>query len=516
MVADAPHILPDASLPNYAQDPDRQRAWFALALPAVMALLVTLVPLIGKAAFGPIVLTLVPLVLWAAFRDTERALYVYIAWCWMDGTIRGLVDQNVVAIVARDLILGSVVVGWGLQRLQTRHQNPLRCPPGTLLIALFVINCLLQIFNPYSLGLVQSIGGLKLHLSTVPLVFLAYDTLRRREQVRAFFLFLTLATLVIGLVSLVQYVQGQDWTWAHFPGTKQVISQTMRSATQSVQISEIASFKPPGTTGFGGGTAAFLGLLFPLPFALVMLAGSQRFSKFWRIAFLGIMLAFIVIIFINSLRSALVMAVVGIILVGVLIGGRLRARVLLAMAACFVLGLAAMTYSANLSQGGVTDRFASTFANPVDALHQDRSTFFDQAGFILVHSPLGVGLGRTGAAAGRLGSDAQDTLGFSTFSEAYLGNIMFETGILGGILITCIMLFFLVRGYQSSVQLQSADDKFLLTALVAVLGVIFANFFVSPILVSLPGSVIFWVFGGMILRVFPVSGARLIKAKVAA
>ena len=138
----------------------------------------------------------------------------------MDGTIRGLVDQNAVVIVARDLVLGIVVVGWGLQRLQNRHQNPLRFPPVSLLVTLFVIDCLLQVANPYSLGIIQSIGGLKLHLSAIPLLFIGYDVIRRREQIRALFVFLTLATLVVGLVSFVQYLGGQDWTWAHFPWNK--------------------------------------------------------------------------------------------------------------------------------------------------------------------------------------------------------------------------------------------------------------------------------------------------------
>ena len=503
MVADAPHILPDASLPNPAQDPDRQRAWFALALPAVMVLLMTLVPLAGKAAFGPIVLTLVPLVLWAAFRDTERALYVYIAWCWMDGTIRGLVDQNAVAIVARDLVLGIVVVGWGLQRLQNRHQNPLRFPPVSLLVTLFVIDCLLQLANPYSLGLIQSIGGLKLHLSAIPLLFIGYDVIRRREQMRALFVFLTLATLVVGLVSFVQYLGGQDWTWAHFPGTKEVISQNMRSMVKGEQISDIASFKPPGTTGFGGGTSIFPAFMFPLTFALSMLSGDLKFSPRVKLCFYAILMAFIVIILINSVRSALVIAFCGVTVTVILIGSRLRARMRTSLIACAVLALGAWTISQSVSQGGVTNRFGSTLSNPTGALQDDRQTFFDNGLNIVSLSPFGVGLGRTGAAGARLGGGGGDTLGFTPFSEAYLGTIIFETGILGAIFITGILIMFMVLGYRAMVRLQEPDDRFLTASILSVFVVIFANFFVSPILLGPPGTVLFWLLGGALLRVYP-------------
>ena len=513
MLTDASQNFPRAASLLVSQDKDQQRTWFVLVLPALMAFLLALVPLLGSMAAGPMLLVLVPLVLWTAFRDTERAVYVYIAWCWIDGTLRGLLNSDPVSIVARDIVLGIIVVGWGCQRLQSRAQDPILYPPGSLLIALFVINCLLQVANPYSLGLIQSIGGLKMHLSAIPLLFVAYDVFRRRSQVRALFLFLTLATLVIGILSFVQYVEGQAWTWAHFPGTKQVISQQMNAQHAGVKIGELATFKPPGTTGFGGGTATFVGLIFPLTFALAMLSEKNGFSQRSKSVFLGILMAFVVIILINSIRSALVMAVTGVIFLGVVVGGRLRARVLVGMLVCLVLGMIALTYSANLSGGGVTDRFSSTFADPVDALHQDRRTFFDDAVFIAVHSPMGVGLGRIGAAAGRLGS-GKSNLDFAVFSEAYLGDMMFETGIIGGVLITAIALMLILRGYHSMVRLQQPDDRFLAAGILAVLFVVFANFFVAPILLGPPGSVLFWLLGGVLLRVFAPSNRVLLQVKV--
>ena len=199
---------------------DQKRFWFVLAFPAVLAVLVALVPVIGAAAAGPFLLVLVPLVLWAAFRDTERAIYVYFAWCWLDGTIRGLLHSSAVSIVARDIVLGVIVVGWGAQRLFNRHQDPIRVPPGTLLVALFAVNCLLQVFNPFAVSLVQSIGGLKLHLSAIPLLFLGYDVIRRPAQVRSLFLFLALITLIMGCVSYAQYAHGPSWTTRTFPELK--------------------------------------------------------------------------------------------------------------------------------------------------------------------------------------------------------------------------------------------------------------------------------------------------------
>ena len=484
-----------------AADPDERRFWFALAFPAVLACLVMLVTVIGTAAVVPFLLVLVPLVAWSAFRDTERALYVYFAWCWLDGTLRGLMHSSPVSIVARDIVLGIIVVGWGVQRLQNRHRDPIRYPPGTLLVALFAINCLLQFFNPFAAGLVQSIGGLKMHLSAIPLLFLGYDVLRRPAQVRSLFVFLTLLTLIVGAASYAQYVQGPSWTWAHFPGSKDTIGSNLSTTPLGTVRGMTATFKPPGTTTGGGGAGAYVGIIFPLAFMLPLLSGRLRFSKAARAGLAAILLAFLVIIFVNAVRSALVSAFCGVLISGLLVGGKLRGRMLAAMAVCLVLGGIAYNVSQGVSQGGVTDRFATTFADPVDALHQDRRTFFDDAVFIFLNSPTGVGLGRVGGAGGRLGAGGSDP-GFTVFSEAYLGSIMYETGIIGGILITGLALSFLVRGYLALGRLSDPDAKFLATAIVAVLAIIFANFFVTPILLGPPGSVLFWLLGGILLRVF--------------
>ena len=199
---------------------DSRLARFAVMLPLLMALLLALVPVLGAGAKLPFLLALAPLVLWYAFVDTERAIYVYIAWCWMDGTIRGVFDSNPVAIVARDIVMGVIVVGWAAQRLGTLSTDRWRPPPGTLLVVLFIINAVLQLFNPFSLGLIQSLGGLKVHLAPLPLFFIAYDVIRRRGQIRSLFLFLTLATVVISLVSILQYEQGRAGLLPIFPEQK--------------------------------------------------------------------------------------------------------------------------------------------------------------------------------------------------------------------------------------------------------------------------------------------------------
>ena len=500
MISEASQPFPRAAASPLTRDTDQRRAWFVFALPAVMIVLLILVSLIGRAAAVPFLLVLVPLVLWSAFRDTERAIYVYIAWCWMDGTIRGVFGSNPVIAVARDLILAVITVGWAVQRLGALNTDRLRPPPGTLLVALFTVNALLQIFNPFSLGLVQSLGGLKVHLSPLPLFFIAYDVIRRRGQVRSLFLFLTLATVVISLVSIVQYEQGRDWTFAHFPGAKEVISLNVNASAGSGLNSD-DTFKPPGTTTFGGGTASFAGFVFPLTFVMLLLSRGARLSSRMRGFFGLILFCFIITFFVNSLRSALVEAALCVAACSMFVGSRTRKRVLAGVGFCLVLGMIGWGTSQTITHGGSSDRFGSLLTNPQKALHDDRKTFFDQFGDIVTKAPMGVGLGRTGAVAGHFGTISTD-IGFTAFSEAYLGSMIYETGIIGAILISLIALSFLVRGYAALQRLTDVDDKLLAAALFSILFTLVANFFFQPVLLVLPGSVLFWLFGAVLLRVY--------------
>jgi hypothetical protein len=489
------------SEPSSAKTPTIRlsRDGFALMLTGLMAVLLLLVPLIGKDTKVLFLLALVPLILWTAFADTEKAFYVYFTWLWMDGTIRGLFDSNPLTVLARDIIIFTILLGWGVRRLQTRERDPIRVPPGTVLVILFMIDCLLQVANPDSLGLLTCIGGFKMHLGYLPLLFIGYDVFRRREQIRPLLLFLTLATLIIGMVSVVQYQRGPAWTYAHFPGSKQVISQNLNDI-QATSDNQVTTFKPPGTTTFGGGVGEFIGTILPLTFALVLLSKSRRFSPTQRLALGGCIFAFIVMLFFNSVRSALVDAVIGCVFCGIFAGGKIAGRATLAGIFCLLIGIIGFNYANSTSNGHATARFATTFSDPNQALHADRKTFFDQFGYLVTNAPFGVGIGRVGGASQlNSGPEAKQN---SIFCEAYLGNMIAETGIPGALLIFCIAIFYLYCGYTNIRALRDEDDKLLASGILAVLAVMFANFFVSPVLLGIPDGPLFWLFSAILLRIY--------------
>lgn len=475
---------------------------FALGLSALMALLLASVPVMGSSSKVLFLLTLLPLVLFNACVNTERAILLYVAWCWMDGVIRGVMGGGPVAILARDIVLTIVVVCWAGRRLRTRSFDPIRLPPGGLLIALFVVECLLQIANPYSLGLLSSLAGLKVHLSTIPLLFIGYDTFRRRDQAYALVVFLSLATLIIGGVSFLQYVEGREWTWAHFPGSSDAILQNAHVTTLGNHVATSGLFRPPGTTGAGGFTGVFVGYIFPLTFSLALISRKLTLRAPVKLLVSGILFAFIVFIFINSVRVALFDALFGVVLCATLIGGRLRYRAFVVLGAAVLIGAAAWTYTAGISGGGVADRFASTFSDPVSTLHGDRKTMFEEFSDVATRAPFGVGLGRVGAAAGHLGTAGDDSLGFTVFSESYVDTMVFETGLIGAFLITFVAIYFAVVGFRVLQRLKTNDDRCIAASLLASYCVLVCCFPFLPVLMGPPGSILFWLYPSVLLGVY--------------
>lgn len=504
----SPAISLNRTIPRVNLRFEREPLRYAVTIAVLMACFLTLVPILREQSRFVFLIVFVPLVIWTSFTDTGKAIYLYIAWCWMDGTIRGIFDNDVIAVLARDIVLIIVLIGWASIRMPNRTRDPIRLPPASALIGLFVINCLLQMANPDSPGFLQSLGGLKEILTPIPLIFISYDVFRRREQCIGLLVFLTLATAIMGAVFVVQYWMGRDWTWAHFPGSQLVIDQLGHATGRGFKLSDMAEFRAPGTTTIGGMPAYYAAIITPMTFALSMLTKNSGISLQARVCFVAMLFMFVVIIFLSSVRSSLVISISSTVVCTLLVGGRLRTRALMILAVFGFIAYGALTFTTNVTEGGVTDRFESMISDPIDTLHSDRKTMFDEIGDVVTRSPLGVGLGRTGAVNGHYKTDTME-LGFSVFSESYIDAMIFETGVPGAILIVAIACTYLFLGFRIAMRKRN-EDRLIVAAILAQLIIIFALFPFANVLAGPPGSVLFWMMFGVLHGVYGKGSSRAV------
>jgi len=104
-------------------------------------------------------------------RRMATALLI-LGYLSIEGFLKMLSNYNQVVHVGLDIIVLALAMVLVLQAVvrQRMHLDEL---PYTRLILVYAIWMMLQVFNPYSPGLIQSLASFKVHLTMVPLYFIA-------------------------------------------------------------------------------------------------------------------------------------------------------------------------------------------------------------------------------------------------------------------------------------------------------------------------------------------------------
>jgi hypothetical protein len=429
---------------------------------------------------------------------------VLLAYLSIEGFLKLLSNYNRVVHIGFDVIVLSLA---GLLVLQAvmEHRAHLDELPFTKLILVYALWMILQVLNPFSPGILQSIASFKIHLTMVPLYFIAATLFRNTEDIIKFMFGLTIIALVPYSMSLVQYALG--------PSSFLDLSPRFWS-----NISYFHEFRPFGTSAVPGGSSVFAYLIVPLSVALLALSGIRRGIK--PIALLSILLAagtFVV----SGVRQVLLGCVLAVVAMAVLLMMRRSGRVAFIGALLALIGfggyvgvttfLRPMATEAVLRdprapeiwrQRDVTQRMltlshASVYResrdNPIPTIWKRASKF-----------PFGAGLGRTGSALGAFkeqvavdvnSAAVQNEIGWA---DNFVADMIAEGGIPA-----VIMLLWILFGmtYQAFRLARQATDPVIIVTAAAMAGFylsIIAMSWGSQPLLGNPITAFFWFFSGMV------------------
>jgi len=402
-------------------------------------------------AIIPVVLALVAI--WLGRRLATALLIM--AYLSVEGFLKLLSNYNPVVHVGLDIIVLALALVLVLQAVAQRraHLDEL---PYTRLILAYGLWVVLQLFNPYSPGLVQSLAAFKVHLTMVPLYFVAATLFEEPDDVVKFLFGLTVIMLFPYAVALIQYTLGPSSVLDLSPRFWQ-------------NISYYHDWRPFGTSAVPGGTSVYAYLITPLTLVLLVVPGLRHAMK--PIAALSVLLAagtFVV----SGVRQVFVGCVLAILLMAFLMMSRRRSRIAAVAGLAAVLGAGALvgvqTFLRPLAteailrdprapqiwrERDVTQRlttlaetrtYREARANPIRAIVY-RAT----------HYPIGAGLGRTGSAAGAFQEDlvrnaqsakVQADVGFPT--DNFFADAIVEVGVPGVIMLTWLMVGMLRRGWR--------------------------------------------------------------------
>lgn len=444
------------------------------------------------------------LAMWTLWLGRRLATaFLLLGYLSIEGFLKLLSNYNRIVHVGFDIIVLSLAAYLVLQAIMEKraHLDEL---PYTKLILTYALWMVLQLLNPFSPGLVQSIASFKVHLTMVPLYFIAATLFRNPDDIVKLLFGLTVMAFVPYGMSLIQYALG--------PASFLDLSPRFWA-----NISYYHDFRPFGTSAVPGGSSVIAFLVVPLSFVLLSLPQARRMMK--PIAALSILLAIGTFV-VSGIRQVFLGCLLAIVVMGVLSLSRRSGKVLFVGGFVIVLGVAAYlgvaTYLRPMAQEAilrdprapqiwrerdVTTRLftltqASSYrearANPIDAIVK-RATKY----------PFGAGLGRTGSAAGvfkeqramdMTSAQVQSEVGWS---DNFFADIIVEGGLPAMVMLTWLMVAMLVNSYRLA---RVAQDPVIRLTGAAMTGFYFAILVMcygsSPLLGN-PITAYFWFFCGL-------------------
>jgi hypothetical protein len=450
-------------------------------------------------AVVPLVVTLI--VLWLGRR--LAAALVILAYLSIEGFLKLLSNYNRIVHVGVDIIVLSLAAYLVLQAV-VEHRAHLDELPYTKLILVYALWMVLQVLNPNAGSLVQSIAAFKVHLTMVPLYFIAATLFREPRDLIKFIFGLTVIVLVPFSMSLIQYALGPS-------------SVLDLSPRFWANISYYHDWRPFGTSAVPGGSSVMAYLAVPLTSLLLVAPEVRKTIK--PIALICLLLAagtFVV----SGIRQVFLGCVLSLAVMSLLMMMRRSGRIAIVAGIVAAIGFAGyvgvITYLRPMAQEAVLrDPRAPEIWRERDVTQRlstlaSGSTYRqarDNPLAIIIHRatrfPFGAGMGRTGSASGAFKEQvAQDAASSRVqadvgWSDDFFADIIAEGGIPALVMLVWLLLGMTWRAYHLA---RSADNAVIIGTSAALTGFFFSilimSYGSSPLLGN-PITAFFWFFAGM-------------------
>ena len=438
-------------------------------------------------------------------RRMATALLI-LAYLSIEGFLKMLSNYNQVVHVGLDIIVLALSLALVLQAVVQRraHLDEL---PYTRLILVYAGWMMLQVFNPYSPGVIQSVASFKVHLTMVPLYFIAATLFREPKDIVKLLLGVTLIGLVPFTVALVQYAMGPASVLDLSPRYWQ-------------NISYYHDWRPFGTSAVPGGAAVFAYLIVPLTLVLLVVPGLKSALK--PIAAAGVALAAAAFM-VSGVRQVFLGCILAILVMTTLLMSRRSGRIAAVVGVVVLIAAGAFVGVQTFLRPMATEAILRDPRSPEIWRQRDVTmrlwtlaesrTYREARGnplhimvYRATHYPLGAGLGRTGSAAGTFqrqlsfnaeSAKIQADIGYT--ADNFWADMIVEGGIPAAIMLTWLLLGMMRRGWRLA---RGAREPIVVASAAALTGFFFSVLVMSwgsqPLLGN-PITAFFWFLCGMMV-----------------
>jgi hypothetical protein len=229
----------------------------------------------------------------AILNDWRRGVYLLLGWILFEDLFRKYLGNNMAIFFAKDILAIALYISFFAAR-RGRLAKSFK-PPFLIPLLVFVWFGVIQMFNPNSTSIFYGILGMKVYFLYIPLMFIGYSLIDSEMDLRRFFSFNAVMTLIVALLGIAQSIIGPKFL---NPAVLQDDIRGLSTLYRTSPITGLTAFRPSSVFVSHGRFANFLIVcwIVALGFAGYLLLRSRR----------GRNLAFIClgVIAIGSLMSA--------------------------------------------------------------------------------------------------------------------------------------------------------------------------------------------------------------------
>lgn len=432
----------------------------------------------------------------------DRAIQVFFLYLGIEGFAKIMTGYNPVVHVGADLLVCALSARYVLTGILRGRIIAAPLPPLTLFFLLHFAWFLIAAANPFALSLVASLAAAKMYVTMPLLFFFGYYLTTSRSRIDRFISPWIVVGIIQAATSLYQAARGPS----------SVLGLSPLYAVQLAKFKGYA-FRPFGLTNQPGEPSIYLYMISPMILYLFL----QSRSLLVRLGLLGLLGASTLALIFCQVRSALLKGIIGLVCyLGICLRAasgsaarsfrRIKSPLMsFVVLASVVLAVAVPRYLHQMSAHSTDAKMAvnrslSLFDPSKSA--SARSGALERFLRYASEAPLGAGLSRTGAAAGKFEDEIQRSPYFKAgfFSDNFWVATVVDLGIPGTLLLTLLVFLILGRGAFQMSQLQDPGLRLANGALFSALFAIVVGFYGAEAILYNPEAAFFWFFSGVMLR----------------
>lgn len=186
-------------------------------------------------------------------NNWRNGLYFFVAWLLFEDLARKYLGNNMAIYFAKDFLVAVVYLSF-FMAYRRKEVQTFR-PPFLIPLLLFVWFGLMQVFNPASSHVVYGFLGAKIFFYYIPLIFVGYAFLEKESDLRRFFTFSLILSLIIISLGIAQSILGHTFMNPANPAAE---LRELSTLYRQAPISGVLVYRPNSVFVSDGRYANFL------------------------------------------------------------------------------------------------------------------------------------------------------------------------------------------------------------------------------------------------------------------